>query len=443
MKMLIDETGNKYGMVTVLSKANRPEGRVGSFWNVRCECGKEWVVERTKLSCGQKSCFECNILIRNKAKTEKNIGKKFGYLTIVQPLDEYAGEAQPKRLYLCRCVCGNDVKCTLTSLNAYKESCGCMDYLKPSNNYKPQYMSLIGKRFGCFIVVDKGREWFRSVLCKCDCGYVMSIKMSALLKNAIPECRACKKERERRSFEKEFVGSRFGSLTALEPLPKEKFGWRWNCRCDCGNELVVLENNLKKGNSTRCPDCKAKIVGEQQIKDLSGQKFGMLTVLSRAEKNGSGNYCWACKCDCGEETIVCSSNLLTGHTLSCGCAISTGEVLLSKALRKNKIKFVKQKKFDGCVDKGVLRFDFYLPDYGWCIECNGHQHYRPVEWFGGEEQFDTQKRRDKIKSDFCKSNFIPLIRIHYSDYKEMDRVADSIAACFKRLPSTHNNINVR
>jgi hypothetical protein len=168
-------------------------------------------------------------------------------------------------------------------------------------------------------------------------------------------------------------------------------------------------------------------------------KFGILTVLERKEKNKSGNFKWLCKCDCGETTVVSSSNLLRNHTVSCGCAISTGEVLLARALRKNKIKFVKQKKFDGCVDKKPLKFDFYLPDYGWCIECNGHQHYRPVEWFGGEEQFATQKRRDKIKSDFCKDSFIPLIRIHYSDYKEMDRVADSITACLKRLPSKNNN----
>ena len=71
MKMLIDETGNKYGMITVLSKAERPDGRVGSFWNVRCECGKEWVVDRTKLSCGQKSCVECSILIKNEKKVQK------------------------------------------------------------------------------------------------------------------------------------------------------------------------------------------------------------------------------------------------------------------------------------------------------------------------------------------------------------------------------------
>ena len=52
--------------------------------------------------------------------------------------------------------------------------------------------------------------------------------------------------------------------------------------------------------------------------DLTGKKFGRLTVIKRAENRGK-QVRWLCKCDCGGETITSSQNLREGHTKSCGC----------------------------------------------------------------------------------------------------------------------------
>lgn len=52
--------------------------------------------------------------------------------------------------------------------------------------------------------------------------------------------------------------------------------------------------------------------------DLTGQKFGRLTVIERiGTKNGSP--LWKCNCDCGGVTAVTSRALKTGNTSSCGC----------------------------------------------------------------------------------------------------------------------------
>ena len=56
-----------------------------------------------------------------------------------------------------------------------------------------------------------------------------------------------------------------------------------------------------------------------KFKDLTGQKFGKLTVIKPVGKNQKGNYLWECECACGNTSIVRSSNLLTGDTKSCGC----------------------------------------------------------------------------------------------------------------------------
>lgn len=53
--------------------------------------------------------------------------------------------------------------------------------------------------------------------------------------------------------------------------------------------------------------------------DLTGQKFGRLTVVSRAENNKRGNAMWNCKCDCGNEVAVLGTSLRIGDTKSCGC----------------------------------------------------------------------------------------------------------------------------
>lgn len=51
-----------------------------------------------------------------------------------------------------------------------------------------------------------------------------------------------------------------------------------------------------------------------KLQDLTGQKFNRLTVVKYLSKSK-----WLCKCDCGNETIVLTGHLKSGHTKSCGC----------------------------------------------------------------------------------------------------------------------------
>lgn len=53
--------------------------------------------------------------------------------------------------------------------------------------------------------------------------------------------------------------------------------------------------------------------------DLTGQRFGRLTVISFSHKNKRGVVYWSCKCDCGKETVASRSDLRGGNTQSCGC----------------------------------------------------------------------------------------------------------------------------
>ena len=53
--------------------------------------------------------------------------------------------------------------------------------------------------------------------------------------------------------------------------------------------------------------------------DLTGQRFGRLVVISRAEKSSDGHTHWVCRCDCGQDTVVSSANLRSRRQVSCGC----------------------------------------------------------------------------------------------------------------------------
>ena len=56
--------------------------------------------------------------------------------------------------------------------------------------------------------------------------------------------------------------------------------------------------------------------------DLTGKKFGKLTVVGFKERVAYQNY-WRCLCSCGNTSIVREDHLLSGHTKSCGCLRST------------------------------------------------------------------------------------------------------------------------
>ena len=56
----------------------------------------------------------------------------------------------------------------------------------------------------------------------------------------------------------------------------------------------------------------------KKAKDLTGQRFNRLTVITRGE-NICNHPAWICKCDCGNYTLVSTQCLLRGTTKSCGC----------------------------------------------------------------------------------------------------------------------------
>ena len=117
------------------------------------------------------------------------------------------------------------------------------------------------------------------------------------------------------------IGQRFGRLVVIGKAGGCAYWW---CQCDCGSKALVRSYNLLHGKTQSCGCLRAthcKSLGEKSTIDLTGRRFGRLTVLEqhlyRSSKDSS--VFWLCRCDCGVETVVNGRSLRTGNTQSCGC----------------------------------------------------------------------------------------------------------------------------
>ncbi len=115
----------------------------------------------------------------------------------------------------------------------------------------------------------------------------------------------------------DLTGQKFGKLTVLRQAQSRNGNAYWVCQCECGTVKEIRGGHLRSGKIISC-GCQGKKNLGQKI-DLTGQKFGRLTVLKEHGKDKYGAIEWLCQCDCGKQTIVTGNRLRSGHTKSCGC----------------------------------------------------------------------------------------------------------------------------
>ena len=104
------------------------------------------------------------------------------------------------------------------------------------------------------------------------------------------------------------------------------------------------------------------------------------------------------------------------------CKLSKGENRIYNLLKGKGINYEVQYTFTDCMNIKKLPFDFYLPELNICIEYDGEQHFKPIDFFGGVETFEKLKINDNIKNTYCISNNIKLIRIPFYKYELIDYI---------------------
>lgn len=217
-----------------------------------------------------------------------------------------------------------------------------------------------------------------------------------------------------------------GTLTPYNITSNSSKKIFWKCSKAPDHEWCVSVNN-RIGGKTSCPFC-------------AGQKVALSNCLATINPNLSKEwhptlnnsvtpydvtFCsglkvyWKCKN--GHEWKANIDSRVKGNNCML-CSESGGEKNISIVLDKIQILYEREKKFDNCKNIRKLPFDFYLPDYNICIEYDGEQHFKPINYFGGTKKFNQLKLHDEIKTKFARENNIALLRIPYTEFNNVENI---------------------
>lgn len=231
----------------------------------------------------------------------------------------------------------------------------------------------------------------------------------------------------------DLCGQYYGRLKVLEKdmkLSNEKGYSIYKCECSCDKKTIchVRANSLKTGHTQSCGCLAKELASLFNTIDLSNQYINNIFIIERSNfKSNNRHVYWRCKCFCGTEFIADGSELRQGTIVSCGCyKQSKGEKQIEDLLKNARIKYKKQYSFDSLIGNNrKLRFDFAIFEgetLKGLIEFQGAQHYKSVDYFGGEEEFLKRQKYDLRKKKYCIEHNIPLNIIKYNEKITLERV---------------------
>lgn len=180
--------------------------------------------------------------------------------------------------------------------------------------------------------------------------------------------------------------------------------------CPIHGEFTMRPNDHLQGQG--CPKCKLLNLRKkfsmpkeqfiQKAKEVHGDKYN----YSKVEYiNNHTKVCIICPKH-GEFWQTPDKHIQGRNCPKCNS--SKLEEKIRKLMEDNNIDFLEQFNFPW-FNSPHMRVDFYLPQKKLVIECQGIQHFKPVERFGGVEGFKECFNNDKIKYEKCKENGIKII----------------------------------
>ena len=255
---------------------------------------------------------------------------------------------------------------------------------------------------------------------KCPNGHIHEMTWNNFQRGKrCPECRDEKLRKERKhdknkiieAFKKEgytVISDYYNARTPIKYI------------CPNGHENECSYDNWMKGN--RCPECLKNIWNiEKASKYFAERGYELL------EKEYI-NYSTPMKVKCPNNHITYKTmgTFYAGH----GCNLCNNhkkEKAINDILIAFNLEFEREKRFKDCRDSKPLPFDFYIPSLNVCIEYDGEQHYKPIDFTSkgkdvAEKHFVSQQRRDEIKTKFCENNNIKLIRIPYWEFDNAEDI---------------------
>ncbi|GEO65703.1 hypothetical protein [Levilactobacillus spicheri] len=258
------------------------------------------------------------------------------------------------------------------------------------------------------------------------CGYIWSVQPNKLFNGTrCPQCNRKKHGQNNESYQKQAKDIRPGFTVQSKYIGCQNLV---TVKHDsCGTIWQVNPGQFLRG--AQCPKCLSKKMSElmkldpieysQDIKQLYGNEYTLLSDYMKATIKVKVRHN-----KCGYTWLVNAFTFRKGHGCP-KCKRSTGEKAIEEFLINNNIRYEAQKRFNDCRNKSQLPFDFFIANK-FLVEFDGQQHYKPIDFFGGESAFNKRKVNDEIKNKWAADNGIPLIRISFDEYKRINEIMSKL-----------------
>lgn len=272
------------------------------------------------------------------------VESKFGLLTVLAK--EYCKDKNDTYAY-CQCACGNKKWVRFRDLcRGHTKSCGCLAKSIDGLSRTRIYRIWRGMKQRCFNPNFRGYKYyggrgiavddlwadnflnFYSDMFESYCNHVkVHGEKNTTLDRIDPNGNYCKDNcrwatyKEQNSHlrpridREDILGKRFGRLV-VQALDTTKTKAYYICKCDCGNEVVVIRNSLLDGMTRSC-GCLHRDRCSSDDSWFINKKFNKLTVIDFAYIKNHRKY-YRCICDCGNLTVSRGSDLKNGHKKTCG-----------------------------------------------------------------------------------------------------------------------------
>lgn len=192
---------------------------------------------------------------------------------------------------------------------------------------------------------------------------------------------------------------------------------KMKCICNKGHNFYTNLNDFMNGHG--CPECgNVKRLTYTEVKKFIS--FYREELISTEYINSHSLL--EIKCKNNHIYTINYNNFYNGYRCPICNNNCIGENKIINFLNKLNISYEKQYTFDNCQHVNVLKFDFYIKNLNLVIEFDGEQHFRPIEFFGGNEKFYNTIIRDAIKNQYCEDNNINILRIPYWESKNIEKI---------------------
>ena len=411
-----------------------------------CDCGKPDKKSLYNFKNGQR-CNDCGI-------KKRSASRKISYKEVREVFENKGNELISKEYidsktpleYICDCG-----KLDKKRLNDFKrgqrcKECGIKKYSKKlkgrEGTKKPiwdlEKMNTIASSKG-YKIIDKKyekKDYQNALFALIQCGNFKH-KPKWVVWNSFKkghECKECSYEKTGKQLWNKKDVEEFYLKHGLEIVNIEEFKTVDKsilCIDKEGFKVQASISNLKKGRKPSPYQYNPHAV--ENIQHYCKKYRPDYELLSKDYVDIKTEYEWIYKGELLPETInkvfrLTADSFINGGTEHPYINKSKGEKKIQDFLNKEKIVYQPQFKTKECKDKKELPFDFAIwsseKDKIILVEYDGQQHFEPIDFFGGQETFELTKIHDKIKTDYCKKNGIPLLRIKYTEFDRIEEILD-------------------